>query len=74
VGVTGTQPPGQARRQDFAAGEAKKPGGHLNKILDVCSNRGPNMKWVALILNGGAGHHCSPAGDGPAQGAVTDLA
>jgi len=38
----------QDRCQDFAARGAKKHkgGAHfLNTILDVCSNRGPNMKW-----------------------------
>jgi len=37
----------QARRQDFAAREAKTTRGDtfLNTILDVCINLGPNMKW-----------------------------
>jgi len=28
----------------------------------------PNVKWWAPISNWGAGHHCPPAGDGPAVG------
>jgi len=38
----------QARRQDLAAGGGKNQieGPHfLNTVLDVCSNRGPNVKW-----------------------------
>jgi len=53
----------QARRQDLVAGRAKNQKGcpHFkNTVLDVCSNRGPNVKWGAPILNGGAGHHWPP--------------
>jgi len=43
-----------------------KKGLHLkNTILDVCSNRGLNMKWGAQILNGGTGTTAPPTGDNP---------
>jgi len=41
----------------FRSKRPKPQGGphFLNKILDVRRNRGPNMKWRAHILKGGAG-------------------
>jgi len=56
--------------QDFAQGGPETKGGaqFLNAILDVCSsNRGPNMKWEAQILNGRAGRAPVATGDGPAS-------
>jgi len=43
----------QARRQDFPARGPKttRRVHFLNTILDVCSNRGPNMKWGEHIWN-----------------------
>jgi len=29
------------------------------------------VKWGAAISNGGAGHHCPPAGDGPVGSLLT---
>ena len=48
-------------------GESKTERGphFLNTILDVCSNRGLNMKWGAQILNGGTGTTAPPTGDNP---------
>jgi len=58
----------QARRQDLAAGGAKKQkGSHVFKILYwmYAATRGRNVKWGAQISNEGAGHHCPPADDDP---------
>jgi len=58
----------QARRQVFAAGWASNHKGgpkFLNTIMDVCSNRGAKHEMGVRVLNGGAGHHWPPAGDGP---------
>jgi len=58
----------QSRWQDFVAGRGQKPqrGPRFsNTILDVCSNRGSNMKWGAQISNGRPGTTGPPAGDGP---------
>jgi len=61
----------QARRQDLAAGGKEPEGGaknqegpHLkNTVLDVCSKRGPNVKWGGT----GQGTTGPPAGDSPAR-------
>jgi len=37
----------------------------LNTILDVCSNREPNMKWVHRYYMGSRAPLAPPAGDGP---------
>jgi len=53
----------QARRLDLAAGGAKNhKGGHFLKIQFwmFAATGGPNVKCVAPIPNGGAGHHWPP--------------
>jgi len=59
----------QARRQDLAARGQKPEGGpHFkNTVLDVCSKRGPNVKWggTDFTLRGRA--PLPPAGNGPVR-------
>ena len=66
----------QARRQDLAAGGPKtrrrghKPeGGPHFKIQYwmYAATGGPTVKWGGTDFKWGAGHHCPPAGDDPAE-------
>jgi len=65
----------QARRQDLAAGGAKKQtkgsktrrGPHFkNTVLEACSNRGAKREMGGTDLKWGPGTTAPPAGDGPA--------
>jgi len=49
-------------------GAKHQKGGHIFKIQYwmYVATGGPSLKWGAPISNGGDGHHCPPAGDGPA--------
>jgi len=66
--VTTSPSPGFSSRGPKNRRRGQKPeGGHTFKLLYwmYAATRGSNVKWGALISNGGGGHHWPPAGNDP---------